>query len=74
MTNVPTQPTVEALEWVRCELIALCEATDVQCNSEAEKRCTQPFHWDDGVPYCNTCGFFRATVAHEVSERRNNGR
>lgn len=39
--------------------------------AERERQCTEPFHWDDGVPYCNTCGLFRATIAIQWrSERR----
>lgn len=22
--------------------------------------CTEPFSWDDGVPYCDTCGMYRS--------------
>jgi len=25
-----------------------------------EEACTEPFHWDDGVPYCDTCGLYRS--------------
>src|SRR5581483_4011630 len=24
-----------------------------------EARCQEPYHWDDGIPYCDTCGMFR---------------
>jgi hypothetical protein len=28
----------------------------------AESACLQPHHWDDGVPYCTTCGLYKQTV------------
>lgn len=28
----------------------------------AERTCQQPHHWDDGVPYCDTCGLYRHTI------------
>jgi hypothetical protein len=45
-----------------------------QCNeipivAERERFCQEPFHWDDGVPYCNTCGLFRATIAIRERQR-----
>ncbi len=32
------------------------------CHQRGE-RCTWPFHWDDGRPYCDECGFYRSDVA-----------
>lgn len=36
------------------------------CNAGAERGCLETFHWDDGVPYCDTCGLFRAS-RHKLS-------
>lgn len=37
-----------------------CSALPI--DPERERRCQEPYHWDDGVPYCDTCGLFRASV------------
>ena len=43
--------------------------------AEREANCREPWHWDDGVPYCDTCGMFRDTVARQEAARaRNAGR
>lgn len=34
-----------------------CNAVPI--DPECEAACAEPFHWDDGVPYCNTCGLYR---------------
>lgn len=31
----------------------------VPIDPEREAACAEPFHWDDGVPYCDTCGLYR---------------
>jgi len=31
------------------------------CNENAERSCRETFNWDDGVPYCDKCGLFRAS-------------
>ena len=33
--------------------------------AEREANCREPWHWDDGVPYCDTCGLFRDTIARQ---------
>jgi hypothetical protein len=38
--------------------------------AEREKQCREPYHWDDGVPYCDTCGLYRDTIALQESTRR----
>jgi hypothetical protein len=42
--------------------------TTTQCNSETEKNCTQQWTMDDGVPYCDTCGYYRNTVHRKQLE------
>lgn len=37
-----------------------CSAIPI--NVDLERQCQEPYHWDDGVPYCDTCGLFRASV------------
>lgn len=32
------------------------------CDRWNEKRCTEPYTWDDGVPYCDSCGLYRWSV------------
>lgn len=34
--------------------------------AEREKNCREPYHWEDGVPYCDTCGLFRASVGRPL--------
>lgn len=52
------EPPAELVEYV-----ARIQRTDIQCNGETERSCTQPWHMDDGVPYCDTCGMYRNTIA-----------
>ena len=33
---------------------------------EREAACQEPWHIDDGVPYCDTCGLFRDSVARRL--------
>lgn len=37
------------------------------CVDGEPNTCTQPFNWDDGVPYCDTCGLYRQSVHHKRS-------
>jgi hypothetical protein len=39
--------------------------------AEREQRCREPYHWDDGVPYCDTCGMYRNTIALQERLRSN---
>lgn len=33
-----------------------------------EKSCQEPWHMDDGVPYCDKCGIYRNAI--HIQERR----
>jgi hypothetical protein len=35
-----------------------------------EQQCTEPFHWDDGVPYCDICGYYRASKHYLIEQIR----
>lgn len=37
-----------------------CSALPIVAAREAA--CREPYHWDDGVPYCDKCGLFRSSV------------
>lgn len=41
-----------------------------QCVGGEPNTCTQPFNWDDGVPYCDTCGLYRDKIAQNARKRR----
>ena len=41
-----------------------CGSIPVDWKREAE--CRQGYHWDDGVPYCDTCGLYRDSVARKL--------
>lgn len=36
-----------------------------------EAACGEPYTWDDGVPYCDTCGLFRGSVAMKRAYRND---
>jgi hypothetical protein len=36
---------------------------EIPIDPARERDCRAPWYWDDGVPYCEICGLFRATVA-----------
>lgn len=40
-----------------------CSSLKGLAAAEAERLCDQPYTFDDGVPYCDTCGLFRASCA-----------
>lgn len=44
-----------------------CAAIPVDPGREA--KCCEPYHWDDGVPYCDTCGLYRNTIHREEKSR-----
>src|SRR6185295_12913628 len=44
------------------------------CVNMIVDKCTEPFSWDDGVPYCDTCGIFRNKVAHDDHQARTKTR
>jgi hypothetical protein len=35
--------------------------------AEREAQCREPWHWDDGVPYCDSCGLYRDTIMRQES-------
>lgn len=41
------------------------KCSDIPIVAEREASCREPWHWDDGVPYCDTCGLFRDTIARQ---------
>lgn len=41
-----------------------------QCVDGEPNTCTQPVNWDDGVPYCDTCGLYRQKAALDAVTRR----
>ncbi|HET8636737.1 MAG TPA: hypothetical protein VFL96_07800 [Acidobacteriaceae bacterium] len=42
---------------------------EIPIEPEREKNCTEPYHWDDGVPYCDTCGLYRNTIHRQEARR-----
>jgi hypothetical protein len=36
------------------------------CNDRTEPSCRASWHWDDGVPYCDECGYFRNSVTRRA--------
>lgn len=30
---------------------------------EREEQCGEPYQWEEGAPYCDTCGLFRDSIA-----------
>ena len=43
---------------------------DIPVNASLEANCREPWHWDEGVPYCDTCGLFRDSVARAADRRK----
>lgn len=62
------------------ELAALADRCDaIPIDPERERNCREPYTWDDGVPYCDTCGLYRSTrhaerVADDLRAIRNRRR
>lgn len=61
------------LEAVRVTAVeaALADPDEPHCSSipvdwRREAECRQGYHWDDGVPYCDTCGLYRGSVARKL--------
>lgn len=52
-----------------CERCEAPKCSDIPIVEEREKGCHEPWHWDDGIPYCDVCGMFRATIARQPDER-----
>ncbi|MDR3533983.1 MAG: hypothetical protein P4L90_25885 [Rhodopila sp.] len=55
--------------WTVQRASAPSPSTDIQCTTETEKTCTQPWHMDDGVPYCTTCGLYRNLIHQQETAR-----
>lgn len=53
---------------VEARYIAKLLSPPCHFNATAEAACLESFHVDDGVPYCDTCGLFRAS-RHNLSVR-----
>lgn len=41
-----------------------------KCVDGEPSTCAQPYNWDDGVPYCDTCGLYRDTIAMQAARAR----
>ena len=44
------------------------QLSSLACLPETERNCPQPWHWDDGVPYCDVCGVFRQSKTGATAE------
>lgn len=47
-----------------------CAGISKDCISLGES-CSEPFNWDDGVPYCDFCGMFRSDAARQARKTRS---
>ncbi len=61
-----TAPSLGSLAKLQSALnLAFYATTDGHHCADSET-CTLPFSWDDGVPYCDRCGTFRANEARRA--------
>lgn len=50
---------IAALKVRQIDKAPKCDAIPI--DEQREANCQEPYHFDDGVPYCDTCGLFRAS-------------
>lgn len=53
---------------IRHPLRPLCSAIPIVAAREAA--CLEPYHLNDGIPYCDHCGLYRDTIAKQLAEER----
>lgn len=62
---------ISILEWlglVKVEYVNMFKSEPTAaCSNEQERLCSAPWHMDEGIPYCDTCGRYRASVQTNVT-------
>lgn len=61
---MPPESTKQSTETPPRQQETVDGAKTPTCQPPYGENCTEPFNWDDGVPYCDTCGRFRSNEAH----------